>query len=213
MSKVFLVDDHALVRDGLRHMLRSGDHEVVGEAEDSIQALNGLRRTEVDLVIVDVLLGPGSGFDVLRALQREVSPPPVLVVTVSANRSDLAESLRLGASGYVLKSASRARMLEAVGTILSGQRHFGAELATLSEPDDDAQAGRQAFDTLSRREQQIADLVVRGRSSASIALTLGISRKTVETYRSRLMGKLGTADITALVRFAIRIGLLDPRCG
>ena len=213
MSKVFLVDDHALVRDGLRQMLHSGGHEVAGEAEDSIQALNGLRRVDVDLVILDVRLGPGSGFDVLRALQREAQAPPVLMVTVSANRHDLAESVRLGARGYVLKSASRALMLEAIGSILSGQSHFGAELAALSEPDGDAQAGRRAFDALSRREQQIADLVVRGRSSASIAMTLGISPKTVETYRSRLMGKLGTPDITALVRFAVRIGLLDTRGG
>lgn len=209
MSRVFLVDDHTLVRDGLRSMLWAGGHEVVGEAETPAQAAEGIARSAPEVVLLDVHLGEHSGFDVLQAVSRVQSPAAVLVLTMSVDRRDMEHALRLGASGYLLKTASREAMLRAIATVAGGERYFGPELAALCDTSTSSEPDRQALSSLSARERQVLELVVRGRSSAAIAGATGLSAKTVDTYRSRIMVKLQAPDVTALVRFAIRSGILD----
>lgn len=206
MSRLFLIDDHVLVREGLRALLEGAGHEVVGEAEDPTQALAELQRLQPSVVLLDLNLGARHGFEVLAEIQRRKLPLQVVVLTMSSQPLHVAEALRLGALGYVLKGAPSAQLLEVVEAAAQGRRLLGKEAAELAirglteEPD---------AEVLSPRERQILVMVAKGRSSSEIGTELHLSPKTVDTYRSRLMTKLELADVPALVRWAIREGLVS----
>lgn len=206
MTRLFLVDDHVMVRQGLRAVLEDAGHEVLGEAADVTTALAEIVRLEPELVLLDLNLGTRSGLDLLQALARRGNPVPVLVLTMSEQPRDMAQALRLGALGYVLKGADSAELLAAVTQVAARRRHLGPGLADL------AIRGLTAVDTaadqLSARERQIVLLAVRGQTSAEVGAQLHLSPRTVDTYRSRAMAKLGLADLPALVRWAIREGLV-----
>ena len=213
MSRLYLIDDHALVRDGLRAMLEGAGHVVVGEAAEPTPALADLARLMPDVVLLDLSLGERSGFEVLEELHRRKLDLRVIVLSMSSQPRHVAEALRLGALGYVLKGSPSVELLEAIDAVSQGRRHLGAseaELALrgLTEGGSDNSAG-----TLSPRERQVLVMVARGASSTAIGEQLHLSPKTVDTYRSRLMAKLNLADVPALVRWAIREGLvgLDER--
>lgn len=209
MSRVYLVDDHALMRDGLRAVLEHGGHEVVGEGSQPAQVVADLVRLSPDIVLLDLHLGDRSGFEILEQIQARKLPVRAIVLTMYARPGHVARALRGGASGYVLKGSPASDVLAAVQAVAQGRRHLGpevAELAAASIGGEDDEAAAMA--SLSAREQQVITLVVRGHSSASIAEKLNLSPKTVESYRSRLMAKLGVADVPALVRLAIRTGLV-----
>jgi DNA-binding NarL/FixJ family response regulator len=209
MTDVYLVDDHAILRDGLRSVLMAAGHRVAGESADPTQALSEIQRLAPAVLLLDLNLGQRSGFELLTELQRRKLEVRTIVLTMSAQPRHVAEALRLGAAGYVLKGSAAAELLRAIGVVLQGQRFLGGDVADLAvrgltEPD----AG-VALDSLSARERQIILLVVRGSSSTEIGAALHLSPKTVDSYRSRLMTKLGVGDVPALVRLAIRAGLID----
>lgn len=199
------------MRDGLRAMLAAGGHTVVGEADGPAQAQSDLARLEADIVLLDLGLHEHSGFELLAELQQRRLPARVIVLTMSTQGRDVAEAMRLGAAGYLAKLAPSAVLLDAIDRVGRGERVLGAGFeAAAAAPDPAAATGpAELLQRLSARERQILALVVRGRTSASIALQIGLSPKTVETYRSRLMDKLEVPDVTGLVRFAIRAGLID----
>jgi two-component system, NarL family, invasion response regulator UvrY len=208
VTHLYLLDDHTLLRDGLRSVLQAAGHRVVGESADPTQALADLRDLAPVTVLLDLHLGQRSGFELLTELQRRQLDVRAIVLTMSAQPRHVAEALRLGAAGYVLKGAPASELLAALEAVGKGQRYLGtgvAELAVqgLTAPGDDA------LDTLSVRERQIVVMVVQGLSSTEIGKALHLSPKTVDSYRSRLMAKLATPDVPALVRFAIRTGLID----
>lgn len=209
LSRIYLVEDHGIVRDGLRAMLTGGGHEVVGEASDIAHALRELAQLRPDVVLLDLGLPGRSGLELLAALRRRAGPLRCLVLTMSTRPRDVAEAMQLGAAGYVLKDSSRADLLAAIDAVARGQRHFGPEVADLVVRALERGRQEEMLEELSARERQILTLVVRGESSTQIAARLGLSSKTVDTYRSRLMGKLRAPDVPALVRFAIRAGLID----
>ncbi len=209
MRPIYLLDDHGMMRDGLRAVLLGGGREVVGESADPTQALADLRDIGPAILLLDLHLGQRSGFELLIELQRRALDVRTIVLTMSAQPRHVAEALRLGAVGYVLKGASAKELLAAIESVDQGQRYLGqevAELAVRGLTEPDAAAG---LESLSVRERQIVLLVVQGRSSSEIGATLHLSPKTIDSYRSRLMAKLGTPDVPALVRFAIRVGLID----
>ena len=207
MSRVYLVDDHAIVRVGLRSVLESGHHEVVGEAAEPAIALAAMLLLTPDLLLLDLHLGDHSGLELLRQVRRRRLAVRTLVLTMSIRPRDAAEAMRLGAAGYLLKHASRTEMLRAIDTVSRGQRYLGPEVAELAAQADIAELDLLAG--LSPRERQIVTMVVKGHTSLHIGRQLCLSSKTVDTYRSRLMTKLGVSDVTALVRFAIRSGVID----
>jgi two-component system, NarL family, invasion response regulator UvrY len=210
MSRIFIVDDHAIVRDGLRALLESGRHEVVGEAAEPTVALAELLRLQPELLLLDLQLEGHSGFELLAEVQRRALPLRTLVLTMSIKPRDVAEAMRLGAVGYLLKDSSRQELLSAIDTVARGQRYLGTDVAELAvQAFTTAGKGADLLEGLSPRERQIITLVVKGKSSHFIGQQLHLSSKTVDTYRSRLMAKLGVGDVTALVRFAIRAGLID----
>ncbi len=209
MSRIFLVDDHTLVREGLRGVLELAGHQVVGEAASPAQALDGLRSADAEIVLLDVQLGGHSGIDLLRELRQRGLRVRCLMLTMSVQRRHVVESMRGGAAGYLLKGAGVSTLLQAVAQVATGRTYLDPEVAQLAVEGLSAPPGDDPVDALSPRERQIVEGVVRGRSSAAIAEQLHLSPKTVETYRSRVMAKLGIADVPALVRWAIRNRLLS----
>lgn len=212
MSLLYLVDDHTLLRDGLRAVLEAAGHRVVGESADPTQALAELRELGPVVVLLDLHLGQRSGFELLTELQRRAPEARSIVLTMSAQPRHVAEALRLGAMGYVLKGSPASTLLESIESVGKGQRYLGPEVAELAVQGLTAPGG-ESLDTLSVRERQIVLMVVQGQSSTEIGRALHLSPKTVDSYRSRIMAKLGTPDVPALVRFAIRNGLIDASNG
>ena len=209
MTDVYLVDDHAMMRDGLRAVLASASHRIVGESADPTQALAEIQCLAPAILLLDLNLGQRSGFELLAELQQRKLAVRTILLTMSAQPRHVAEALRLGAAGYVLKGASAAELLTAIDMVKRGRRFLDAYVADLAvqgltEPDSAA-----ALERLSAREKQIVALVVRGSSSTEIGALLRLSPKTVDSYRNRMMAKIGVADVPALVRFAIRAGLVD----
>lgn len=208
-ARVYLVDDHAMVRQGLRALLTEAGHEVVGDSGDITAALAELQQLAPDIVLVDLSIGERSGMELLAELQRRHLPVRPLVLTMSAQPRHVGMALKLGACGYVLKGSASQELLQAIEMLRAGRRHLGpgvAELAARALAQGD---GDDPFATLSVRERQVVTMVVDGHSSSEIATALHLSPKTVDSYRSRLMAKLGAADVTALVKLAIRHGLVD----
>lgn len=208
MTRVYLVEDHQIMRDGLRALLEARGHTVVGESADPTQALSDLLRLRPEVLLLDLNLGGRSGLELQAELQRRRLPVRTVVLTMSAQPHQVAEALRLGASAYVLKGSPASELMQAIELAGRGKKFLGANVADLAleaftQPDADP------LSQLSPRERQTILMVVQGRSSAAIGATLHLSPKTVATYRSRLMKKLGVSDVPGLVRLAVRHKLID----
>ena len=209
MTRLYLVDDHQIMREGLRALLEARGHQVVGESADPTEALADLLRLRPEVLLLDLNLGGRSGLELLAEMQRRHLSTRCVVLTMSAQPRHVAEALRMGASAYVLKGSAGSDLLSAIEAAVQGKKYLGAEVADLAlqvftrEQEDDP------LRALSPRERQIIIMVVNGQSSAEIGLELHLSPKTVATYRSRLMAKLAVDDVPGLVRLAIRCKLID----
>ncbi|MCM2296573.1 response regulator transcription factor [Rhodoferax sp.] len=208
MTRVYLVEDHQIMRDGLRALLEARGHTVVGESADPTQALSDLLHLRPEVLLLDLNLGGRSGLELQAELQRRHLPVRTVVLTMSAQPYQVAEALQLGASAYVLKGSPASELMQAIELAVQGRKYLGANVAdlaleALTQPDADP------LSLLSPRERQIILMVVQGQSSSAIGVTLHLSPKTVATYRSRLMRKLGVADVPGLVRLAVRHKLID----
>ena len=207
MSRIYLLDDHPIVRAGLSALLQGAGHTIVGEGDDITQALSEVNRLAPDILMLDLHLDGRSGFEVLADLQRRQLPTRVIVLSMSDQPRNVAEALRMGASGYVLKGSASVELVAAVEAVTQGHRYLGAGLTDIAVQGLTSDADRGS--TLSPRERQILVMVASGKSSAAIGDVLHLSPKTVDTYRSRLMAKLALADVPALVRWAIREKLIE----
>lgn len=208
LASLYLVDDHAILRDALAALLRSHGHEVTGQASEPEAAIEDLRRLAPDIVLIDLNLGNRSGFELLAELRRRGMHVKTLVTTMSSRPSDVAEALRQGADGYVLKGSSGSELMEAIAAVMAGRRYFEGKVTELAVQGLTTPSDAAAIAALSARERQVIMLVVNGRTSAEIAEELHLSPKTVDSYRSRLMAKVGVKDVQGLVRFALRAGLI-----
>jgi DNA-binding NarL/FixJ family response regulator len=205
MIRVILVDDHALVREGVSRLLaEEPDIRVVGAFADGQTAVRFAARDEPDVAILDISMPGASGIDVARRL-RAVSPRTrLLMLSMHANVEYVQQALWAGANGYLLKGSAGQDVASAVRVVHSGERYLGdgvplRALASGSREDP--------LERLSTREMEVLKLVVEGNTSMEMATQLGLSPKSIDTYRSRLMTKLDLDDLPALVKFAIRRGL------
>lgn len=212
MSRLYLVDDHVLVREAMGAMLATLGHQIVGEAAEITPAIADLTRLEVDVVLLDIQLGGRSGLELLAALKQRNANQAVVVLTMSRHPRDVSEALRLGALGYVLKDSGPDVLMKAIDEVSVGRRYVGESVASvalgalsgaLSGADSEGEDG------LSPRERQVLVMVARGMTSAAIGTELHLSPKTVDSYRSRLMAKLKLNDVPAVVRWALRQGLIS----
>jgi len=207
---VFLVDDHTIVRDGLRYLLEAQKNiRVVGEASDGREAIRKVRRLRPDIVIMDILMAGLNGIEAAGQICRECPATRVIMLSMQSSSESIVRALKAGASGYLLKESAGRELVNAIHEVHAGRRYLSPKVSeqVIGACLNRAEEMRDPLATLSRREREVLQLVVEGRTSAEIADTLFLSVKTVETYRSRLMQKLGIRDIPALIKFAIQHGL------
>ncbi len=209
MTRIYLVDDHAIVREGLRAVLVNHGHHVVGEAADVPSAMEGILQFEPQVVLLDLGLQGRSGLDLIARLRQRQLDVKVVMLTMSSQPRHVSEAWRLGANAYVLKGSHSSTVLQAIAAAQNGERFLDPALASLNGDLVSGNAAEDKLAGLSLREREVMLMVVNGLSSAVIGVQLNLSPKTVDTYRSRLMQKLGVNDVTSLVRFAVREGFID----
>jgi DNA-binding NarL/FixJ family response regulator len=212
MIRVILVDDHPVLRTGLRTLLHNeADLEVVGEASEGWQAAELASQLNPDVVVMDLALSGMSGLDATREIRRRGLKCAVLVLTAQAEERYLFPVLQAGGSGYVRKDVADEQLVEAVRMVAAGGVYLEPEAQSMllqGYLQRDQTEDKDQFDGLSPRERQVLQLTAEGYSSREIGEQLTISSKSVETYRSRVMEKLNLNDRPSLVRYALRKGLL-----
>lgn len=211
--RVLLADDHAMVREGLRLLLRTApDITVIGEADNGVTAVAQAERLAPHIVILDLDMPGGDGMSALKELQRSAPAVRVLVLTMHSERERLLPLLEAGARGYLTKEAASRDLVEAIRVVASGEVYVRPSaarlLATALVPQRAAETARSRFGSLSEREQTVLQMVAEGYSGAEIARQLGISTKTVDAYKRRVQDKLGLEHRTDYVRFALEAGIL-----
>ena len=209
--RVLIADDHAMIRDGLAALLAADARiEVAGTAADGRAALRLVRELKPHVVIMDIAMPEMNGVEALRELQRTSPQTRVLILSMFSTLEHVQQALNAGASGYLLKESAGVELKEAIEQVHSGRRYLSRQLEAHAGELLARGSQRTPLESLSRRERQILQLVVEGKSSSEIGQTLHLSAKTVETYRSRMMQKLGVDGVTALVKFAIAHGITPP---
>jgi two-component system response regulator NreC len=209
MIRVLIVDDHAVVRTGLRLLLESvEDIEVVGEAGTANDAIVEARSSQPDVILMDVVMPGASGIDATPQLLREEPDAKVLILSMEDDPSYVRQAFAAGAAGYVLKEAADAELVAAVREVASGGRYVHPALgARLVAADADERARAEA-DPLTSRERQVLHLLALGHTNQEIAELLVISVRTAETHRAHIMQKLRLTSRADLVRYALANGLL-----
>lgn len=212
MIRVILAEDHALVRAGVRSILElTGDVTVVAEVSDGFAAVQAVAALTPDIAILDVSMPLCGGLEALRRIVAE--HPRTRCLMLTAHRSDeyLGEALRLGAMGYVLKSADVVEFGLALRAVAAGEVYVSRGLAGADRGavGQEARSGRTADCLLTRRQHDVLRLIASGASTKRAAAELGLSPKTVEAHRSQLMDRLGIRDVPGLVRYAILHGIVD----
>lgn len=206
MIRIFLADDHVIVRDGVKRILdRTDGMHVVGEAGDGKALLEQLRTTACDVLILDLNMPEVGGIDVLRQVRASYPRLAVLILSMYAEDQYAARLLRAGASGYLAKGRSSDELVLAVQKVAGGGRYVTSSVAEhlLSAADD-----APSHEGLSQREHQIFMMLSQGKAPSEIATELGLSPSTVSTYIARIKKQLGAQTIGEIVRYASRVGLL-----
>jgi two-component system, NarL family, response regulator NreC len=213
-TQILVVDDHAVVRSGLRMLLDAEeDLEVVGEAGDMRNAVFEARSLKPDVILMDVVLPGASGIEATAAVLKEAPDAKVLVLSMQDDPRYVREAFSAGASGYVLKEAADAELVDAVREVAAGGRYVHPELgARLVSAEADERAKADA-DPLSDREREVLRLLALGHTNQEIAKMLYLSVRTVETHRAHIMQKLTLQTRAELVRHAIDQGLLEEAGG
>ncbi|MFT4263573.1 MAG: response regulator transcription factor [Nocardioides sp.] len=213
-TRILLADDHTLVRRGVRLILeQEPDIAVVAEAGDGSEALALLRRVEVDLVVLDVAMPRMTGLQAAREIARRPNPPKLLMLSMHDNEQYFFESLKAGASGYVLKSVADEDLVGACRAAMRGEAFVypGAVGTLVRDLLERMRRGEQLpTSVLTAREDEVLKLIAEGFSTREIARALTISAKTVERHRANILAKLGMRDRTQVTRYAIRAGLIEP---
>ena len=203
--RLFLVDDHPIVRDGLRGVFANDPHfTVVGEAANGAEALEQLRQYTVDVVLMDLRMPEMGGVAAIQALRRVQPTTPILVLTTYDTDSDVVAAIEAGATGYLLKDAPREALVRAVRAAAAGEAVLSPSVASRLI----SQVRKPATDTLSQRERDVLHQLANGATNREIAATLFVSEATVKTHLLHLYEKLGVRDRAAAVGEAYRRGLL-----
>lgn len=208
---VLLVDDHPMIRQGLRNLVTSeNDFQVVGEAGDGVEALQKIELTRPDVLIVDMMMPNLNGLEVLLQVKRLSPGTRMIVFSMQSAEPYVVEALRAGADGYLLKETGPGELIAAIHSVLRGDRYLSERLSERLEANGISveNAPLDLYQSLTAREREILQMAAEGRSSSEIGHRLGISPRTVELHRSRFLKKLGLRNQAELVRYAIRRGIL-----
>ena len=211
MTRILLVDDHPVVRQGIKQVL-SGAFEpaVVGEAANAQEGLNEVRSTEWDVMVLDITLPGMSGLDLLKDLKRERPMLPVLVLSMHPPDQFARRAMNAGASGYLTKDSPPTELVKAVGEVIAGRRYLNpAAIAELTTTHYQPDRGQRPHEALSDREYQVLRMIASGITVSQVATRLSLSVKTVSTYRARVLEKMGMKTTAELMHYGIQHGLVD----
>ncbi len=204
--RVLIVDDHTILRQGLRRLLESQDDiEVVGEARDGREAVEAAKEKRPHIVLMDLWMPQVNGLDATRRLLRAVPDTKVIVLSMYLDGESVHQSLEAGVSGYLMKDASASDLLDAIREVASGKTSFAPQIpaATIERYRvEREEAGRKSAE-LTRREREVLKLLAEGHTVREVAEMLRLSQKTVDTHKTNLMKKLGIHNRVALVKYAI----------
>jgi DNA-binding NarL/FixJ family response regulator len=207
-KRIFIVDDHAMFRDGLRRLIDlETDLTVCGDAPDTADGLNGIRESAPDLVIVDISLDTTSGIDLIKAIKRDYEDMPVLVVSMHSESLYGDRALRAGAMGYVMKSEPATTVVSAIRTVLSGNVHISEKMATLvvskfvkGEPDEIP----SPLEALSDREMEVFRMLGQGKGTREIAQEMNVAIPTISSFKNRIKEKLRFKNSTEMILYALQ---------
>jgi DNA-binding NarL/FixJ family response regulator len=217
-KRILLVEDHTLFRAGILALLaKESDLEVVGETDNDKEAVRLAGVLSPDLILMDLNMPGTNGLEAIRLIHKRFPTMRILIVTMHRNEEYVHESMRAGANGYLLKSATHDELLMAVRSVLSGKSYLSADIASqvihkyLGRGSEDGSEG--GWDSLTLRERQVLKLIGEGRPNREISRYLSLSVKTVEKHRSNLMRKLDLHNASTVTAFAIQKGLVDTQPG
>jgi DNA-binding NarL/FixJ family response regulator len=214
--RVLLADDHTIVRAGVRALVAAiPGVEIVGEAGDGQEALALIRETQPDVALVDVSMPGMNGLDLAARVAREAPQTRVAVLSMHGTPAHVAQALRAGVKGYVLKDAAAEELPLLLRAVMRGETYLSSAISRhvvdgFLGRDGVPATGEPAPDSLTPRQREILQLVAEGKSTKDVARLLDLSVKTVEAHRSQIMGRLEIHDLAGLVRYAIRTGLVSP---
>lgn len=212
-TRILVADDQRLMREGLRHILETReDFTVVAEASNGLEAVDLATAHQPDIAVLEITLPQLSGPDAIKQIQDKSKKTRCITLSAHEDRVNVQRSLKLGAAGYVVKSASSSELLEAIDVVRSGRSYLsptvaGQVIQALICPPE---RGQSELQLLTARERQVLQLVAEGLTSKEIATRLCVATKTADTHRAHLMEKLSIHKVSSLVRFAIREGLVAP---
>jgi DNA-binding NarL/FixJ family response regulator len=207
---IIIADDHALMRDGLKALLAGElDMKVAGEASDGREAVRLYLQMRPDIVLMDIAMPELNGIEALRAIRERCADARVIVLSMHSDVEHVSRAFQAGASGYLLKEAAGTELKQAIRCVSQGRQYVSPALAQMEIHSRAGAPPDCTLENLSARERQVLQLVVEGKSSAQIAAIVHLSPKTVETYRSRIMKKLHVSDVAALVKFALKHGIIS----
>jgi two-component system, NarL family, invasion response regulator UvrY len=209
MKKILLVDDHGIVRQGLKNLIElESDLEVTGEAASGVEALKLVRSNNYDVVVLDISMPDKNGVDTLHDLKHIAPDLPVLILSGYAEAQYALNLIRSGCKGYLSKDANSDEIIKAIRTIANGKRYISSELAELMSEQLSHPTEKQLHENLSDREFQVFFKLAGGLSPTEIAAELNISIKTVSTYRTRILEKMSLKTNADLTYYAIKNGLI-----
>jgi DNA-binding NarL/FixJ family response regulator len=206
--RVFVADDHAIVREGLITLLAAqADIEVVGSASNGREALTQVQALLPRVLILDISMPELDGIETTRQVLAKVPNALIVILSMHSGAQHVFHALEAGARGYLLKESAAKEIIDAVRAVDGGRRYLSPKVSEIVAQGLSDRQGASPLETLSKREREILKLVADGHSSAEIGLMLHLSPKTVDSYRSRLMQKLRVSDLVGLIKFAIQHGL------
>ncbi len=212
MKNILLVDDHHLVRAGLRALITSmHDYTVAAEASDGNEVIELLDKLDIDLLMTDLSMKGLSGIDLIPQVRARFPQLPILVLSMHASKDIVMRALKAGASGYLVKDAAEAELELALNAIFEGQQYLSPRIsqqviAAMMAPQDQPDTAKSK---LTPRQTEILRLIAEGKATKEIAYDLDLSAKTVESHRAQIMERLGIRDVAGLVRYAIKHDIIS----
>jgi DNA-binding NarL/FixJ family response regulator len=208
--EVFLADDHAVLLEGLTQLLHMHEVRVVGSSSEGHAALEKIVALQPDVALLDISMPGLSGIEITERLAQAGSRVAVVILSVHDSSEFVFRALASGARGYLLKESASAEIVTAIRAVSAGRRYLSPRIATIlaDQAGSRGVGGKSPLESLTPREREVLQFVAEGQSSAQIGRHLNLSPKTVDTYRSRLMSKIGVHDVVSLLRFALRHGLI-----
>lgn len=210
MIRVLIVDDHAIVRQGLQRILEEARGiEVGGEAHNGVEALKMIRSGKWDVVLLDISMPEKNGIDTLKQIMDENKEARVLILSMYSEDQYAVRLMKAGAAGYLTKDAAPEQLVEAIRKVVAGKKHISPTLAELLLLECNPNSGRPSHETLSDREYQVLRMIGSGKNVSEIAATLSLSVKTISTYRAHILAKMQLKNNAELTYYVMQNGLMQ----